>query len=476
MSENNKLLKNTTIYALGDIVPRLLAFISFPILVTYLTPADYGIVSYINTILTVLMTIGFLCLNTYYLVYYYRQKDEIAQKRLLGNLSCFVVAINVIFVAILLIVGPLFFTFLESNIDFYPYITLGIATHFVSIFSILPSALYRLQERPLLFTILNSSRGLLQVSLTLLLVVVYGYDAIGVLWANFIVAAIFAVVFIIITYRHAIICFDWSQIKSALKFSLPLLPGSIAYFLISMSDRILIDKYLNLTELGIYSTASTLALLLNILSYGAYKAFEPHFFKTYGTAGFENSFSKIRDAFTCLLLFGVLGLSIFAREFFEIMASDKFSSAYYYVPMILIGVFASSIGMLYGTIITARENTKINSAITIIGGCVSVSLNILLMPYFGLIGASLVSGVTFVLMLLASIYYSNLRVKHGRTIVAAIFSAVVIFLIVYAFPIDDFWYSLSVKIVVFLVANLVVLRVFGLNIKKLLLSLRSRVA
>ena len=44
----SNLIKNTTIYAIGDIVPRLLGFISFPILTNYLSPAEYGIVNYIN--------------------------------------------------------------------------------------------------------------------------------------------------------------------------------------------------------------------------------------------------------------------------------------------------------------------------------------------------------------------------------------------------------------------------------------------
>jgi O-antigen/teichoic acid export membrane protein len=68
----SNLVKNTTIYAIGDIAPRLLGFISFPILTQFLTPAEYGIVNYVNTVNTFLTIVGFLCLNTYYLVYYNR--------------------------------------------------------------------------------------------------------------------------------------------------------------------------------------------------------------------------------------------------------------------------------------------------------------------------------------------------------------------------------------------------------------------
>ncbi|WP_370848124.1 oligosaccharide flippase family protein [Phocaeicola coprophilus] len=44
------LVKNSTIYALGDILPKLFSFITFPILTSYLTPAEYGILNYVNTL------------------------------------------------------------------------------------------------------------------------------------------------------------------------------------------------------------------------------------------------------------------------------------------------------------------------------------------------------------------------------------------------------------------------------------------
>ena len=129
----SNLVKNSTIYAIGDIAPRLLGFISFPILTTYLSPAEYGIVNYVNTVNLFLTILGFLCLNTYYLVYYYRMKDETAQKKLLGNLSVFVVGLNTVVTVLLFCVGPYLFDFIGSNIDFYPYLAIGLVTNLFNI-------------------------------------------------------------------------------------------------------------------------------------------------------------------------------------------------------------------------------------------------------------------------------------------------------------------------------------------------------
>ena len=97
-----------------------------------------------------------------------------------------------------------------------------------------------------------------------------------------------------------------------------MIPGTLSYYLVSMSDRILIEKYLDLNSLGIYSTASTLALLLNIVSFGAYKAFEPYFFRIYGTIDFRRKFEIVHDNFLFILLVGASGIALYSKEFFII--------------------------------------------------------------------------------------------------------------------------------------------------------------
>ena len=240
------------------------------------------------------------------------------------------------------------------------------------------------------------------------------------------------------------------QIKKALSFSLPLVPGSIAYYLTTISDRILIDKYLNLSDLGIYGIAVTVALILNIFSFGAYKAFEPYIFKNWGSDQFVSVFQNIRNSFVYVLLIGVLLLSVFAKEFFLLMTDIKFHSGYIYVPMIIVGVYSSSISLLYGTIITAREKTKINSIIVIIGATISVTLNVLFLPKYGLITAAVVSSFAMTVMLFISMWYSKLKISHYRPLLSSILVALSIYVMVYWVKIDNLLLSVSFKLITLL--------------------------
>lgn len=454
----NKLIKNTTIYALGDIIPRLIGFIALPILTQYLTPADYGIVNYVNTLNTFLLALGFLSVNTYFLVFYYRCKSSEEQKKLLGNLSSFVILLNILIVIFLLFFGTYFFEFIGSNIDFYPYIVVGVLINFFNLFSVLPSALFRVIEKPMPLTILNVSRGIIAFVLTLVLVIYFNYTALGVLYANLIVNFIFAFIFLIMVRHHIIWNLNLTQIKKVLVFSLPLVPGSIAYYLTTISDRILIDRYLSLSDLGIYSIAATIAFILNIFSYGAYKAFEPYVFKNWGSDQFLAIFENIRNGFVYVLLIGVLFLSVFSKEFFILMTDIKFHEAYWYVPLIIIGVYSASLSMLYGTIITAKEKTKINSLISIIGATISVTLNMIFLPKYGLFTAAIVSSFAMTVMLSISIWYAKLNISHYRPIGSLLLVAVSIYILVYNIKIDNILFSIALKSM-----SLVVV-IFGLSV------------
>ena len=447
----SKLVKNTAIYAMGDILPRLLSFISFPILTSYLSPAEYGIINYVNTINLFLTAIGLLCLNTYYLVFYYKQDNEKQQKKMLGNLTLFIITFNLIFSGFLFLFGNKFFKLLGGNIDFYPYIAIGIVTCFFNIFSVLPTALFRLKENALPLTLINIAKGVLTLALTLILVIFFDFKATGVLYSGLVIAFMFAGIFFYITYKNMIFNINWNQIKVALIFSLPLLPGSLSYFLITMSDRILIDKYLNLTSLGIYSTASTLALLLNIISSGAYKAFEPYFFKIYGSVNFTKEFTTVRNVFFAVLVLCASALALFSKEFFLIFTNQQYYNSYLYVPLILVGVIASSLSLLYGTIVTARGKTKINSMITIIGGTISITLNILLLPKLGLFGACVSSSITMFLVLTANVCFSRIKnIQLFKLFLLFLTAAVIVVIGVYYLQISNMILSIFIKIILLL--------------------------
>lgn len=461
--ESSKLLKNSTIYAIGDIIPRLMSFLTFPILTLYLTPEDYGIINYVNTFNSLLLILGFLSLNTYYLVHYYKQENEYKQKRLLGTLSSFVTLINIVAIIVLCFIGYFAPNLISSKVSFYPYLFIGIFTNFFTILTVLPSALYRVKENPLPLTVLNVLRCVIYAVCTVILVSNYEFRSKGVLTINLVITFTFSLLFLFMTKKDTIWCLDISLIKKGLIFSLPLLPGTLAYFLISMSDRFFIERYLDLSQLGIYSTASTLAFIVNIITQGAYKAFEPYFFKIYGTNDFNDKFTKVFNYYTFAILFGCLCISLFSQEFFRLFASEKYQTVYYYVPLIQIGVYFSSISLILATITTVQGRTKLNSIFTIIGGFVSVFINFTFMPLWGLSTACISSAISCGSILCLYAYFSKIKVISKKLYIFFLLVCIIIFVMVYYIQWDNIVYSIITKSATVIIVLLAMMKTLKLK-------------
>lgn len=439
---NSSILKHTTIYAIGDIIPKIVNFIFFPILTRYLSPADYGIINYVNSFNAFVLILSVLCLNTYYMVYFNKVQTEDERKKLLGSLSLFVVILNVVVTLVLLVCGNLWFDKISENIPFYPYMVIGLFINLFNSIAVMPLATLRMEENVKTYTILSVSKAILITVCTFLSVVFIAPNATSALLSQMIVIMVYAVLFIVFTSKNAIITLNKYYIKEGLKFSLPLVPGSLAYYAVTMSDRIFINKYLSLFDLGIYSTASTLALILVTISTGAYRAFEPYVFKLPDNSSKEDAIKKLFKNYFLAVLFFALGISLFAKEFLVFFADEKYHIAYKYVPLILIGTIFTSLSLLFSTVIISNGQTIINSLVSIIGGAISVSLNILFLRY-GVIFACITSMVSLGVMFILNVYYSRIKLNW--------FPYICIFFISYSmqicFYITDLniWWELLIK-------------------------------
>src|SRR3954469_24348396 len=84
-----KTARNVVLYTIGEIIPRVLSFLLLPVLTKYLSTSDYGISSYINTVVTFLYVLTTLSINSFVLRTFYKVKTEVEKKKLLGNIFLF---------------------------------------------------------------------------------------------------------------------------------------------------------------------------------------------------------------------------------------------------------------------------------------------------------------------------------------------------------------------------------------------------
>ena len=247
-------------------MPKVFGILLLPVITNYLTPEDYGLWSYIISLITFIFAISTLNLNTFILRYYFLEKDFASQKKLLGNIFSFVILFNIIILIILLYNGDSIVSKYGISVDFYPFIFIALFANFLNVFSIFPLALLRINGKAKQYMWINVSRVATQYSLTLYFLLYLDLEVLSLFYSLLITNLVYVFIYLYILHSNIKLNIDFNQLKVALKFSLPLVLGTVSYIIMNVSDRIILEKYVPLSDIGIYSLGYTIGFALNIIS------------------------------------------------------------------------------------------------------------------------------------------------------------------------------------------------------------------
>ena len=190
----------------------------------------------------------------------------------------------------------------------------------------------------------------------------------GRYYGSLIANVIFFVVYIIIIYKNAILNLNLPQIKKGLIFSLSLVPSTFLYIIIDVSDRIILERYVPLANLGIYSVPYALGIILQIFAYSAYLAYEPIVFSKIGKSDFLQTMIKIKKYYLNVIFILSFLYALFAKDILTIMVSSRFSSVFKIIPIIILSTIFLSENYLFRTILryaikVGNSKVKIQSRI-----------------------------------------------------------------------------------------------------------------
>lgn len=464
----SNIIKQTGIYAIGEIAPKILMFFLLPIYTHYLSPEDYGIVSYTNSVVIFLFALSALSLNSYVLRNYFEKKNETDRKNLIGNIYLFIGIFNLALVVVSFIITPSILEKYNIQVAWNPYFKLALISNFLEAFSIIPLVLYRVKQNAKLYVILSVSKTFLQFGITFLFIVVLKMGILGHFYGKLLSLIPFFFIYWYIIFKNAKINFNFNQIKVGLKFSLPLLPGMLAYLALGVSDRIILERHVNLAEIGIYNIAYTLAFSLGMVIQSVYKAIEPEIFKRYGFPDFNVFIKKTQSLFLFLVYSVAMCLSLFSQEVFKIMASPQYYTGYLLVPILVLGAIMTGQNVIYGGILQAEKNTKAIGFSAILGAIVSITFNLIFIPKWGIYAAAISSAISFFVMNI----YLFIRMDFTEKTIIPEFLVLGLFMclnfaIFYFFKIEFSYFSILIKIVALTIYIFTIAKIFKLDISNL---------
>ncbi len=385
---------------IGEIVPKITGILLLPIFTRYLSTEDYGVLSYTSSLMIFIYILSSLSLNSYVLRNYFEYKDEEKRKKMLGNIVTFIFTFNIIFAivgGILLYFG---FKLFGVKINFYPYVTLSLVSNFIEVFAIIPLVICRVQEKALKFISITIGQATISILLSLVYIIIFKMGLVGRYLGILSTNLIFFVVYITIIKQEVIININKEEVKKALQFSLPLLPGALSFALLDVSDRLILEKFVSLGDMGIYSIAYTLGFGVNVIINGGYRAFEPTLFKNINEENFIDIFNDIKKKYMFFVISFAMIFIFFSQELLALMTTEKFFVAQKIIPIIVITAIIKGLYVLYSVLVMAKNNTKLQSIAVIVGAFLSIVLNIIFIPKFGIVMAAISGTVGYLAMTL----------------------------------------------------------------------------
>lgn len=232
---------------------------------------------------------------------------------------------------------------------------------------------------------------------------------------------------------------DFKTIKNLTKFAHSFLYYGLFLISLDIIDRFFLNRYYGESVVGIYSACYRIGMIMNLLISGFRTAWIPFFMNMKDEENNKEIFSKVFSYFvyTGMVLFLVIALfaddivKIHIGGFYLILAKDYWSGLVI-IPYILLAYFL--FGLYTNLNIASYFENKI-SYLIISSGCgfaANILLNILLIPSYGIIGASLSTMASYLLMFIV-LYILSQKVYYIKyqwsNVIITIFLALFLYIL-----------------------------------------------
>ena len=416
MSETDslkKIVKGSSIVFIGIFISKFLAYV-YRLLIARVGPEQYGLFSIALGLTGILVTISVLGLNLGLMRYipFFKGKEDNEKILLTIRESLKLTAAISLFFSILVF-------FLSEKISIglfnnHELITILKIMSLSIFFGTLTFMLYDLmiafQKAKYHVLIKNFFENAIKIVLTFILIYIIGIGALGAAYGYLfsLIISLFVAIYMVNKYVFRFITikkiYGGIKIRKELvSYSMPLMFSDLSISIIVWTDTLILGHFRSATEVGIYNAALPTAHLMYLIPYALMMLFLPVLTETY-SKGEKEVLNSIYLRVTKWIFFTNLMLVSFFVLFSRIIMKNLFGQEYISGNIVLIIL---SLGLFLGYLIEPTERmfmifkkTKTIFLITISVLVSSLSLNFMLIPIYGMIGAAIAAAITQILIFL----------------------------------------------------------------------------
>ena len=398
----------SAVYAAGDVLARGLTFALLPLYALFVTKAEFGLIGLATTLAMVLGIFLNLSLHGSVAILYTEAESEDERRRHWGSIWLFTLITGFLLTLVLDQFGEPLFRAVFTKLPF-EYVRLALwYSFFYNTFSLIPQAVFRIREQPVRYVATTLLTALLTAALILYLVVVRDQGAMGYLRGQLTAAALMAVAYVLIFARSISWTLDAKWLRQSLLLTLPLVPHGLSLWALSVSDRIVLDRFVSEEQIGIYYVAYQLSMGMAVATAAVNKAWLPLFVKAIKDERERHHLPTLTTYYALIIALGGLVLVALLPIFVETFLPD-YRAAVGITFWVVLGYTAHGLYYLPASYLMARKDTRWIPIATALSAAVNVSLNLLFVPIYGIFAAAVNTLISYVVLLGATLFFAYRR-------------------------------------------------------------------
>jgi O-antigen/teichoic acid export membrane protein len=407
-----ELSRHSVIYGIGGLVSRFLAVLMLPLYTSYVSAGDYGRIEILTSAMAVAVVVIRGGANFGFIRFYFLEKAPDYRRRLIRTVFWAQMAYSTLALVLCVVFASPIARLL--GVEWAPHAHLqGSGTRLVIATAVLlwvnvnyaqMTNLFRAEQRSVAFSMATIANIAVTVPLTVILVVVYKHGPLGIIVGN--LSGTLVVWAALLAYRREQLGlqFDRQLLRSLNRFGVPLMAAALAMWVTNFGDRIMLRKLRHghdaIVQVGQYALANKVSSAM-VLLFTAFQVAWPAFaYSIEDEEEAKRAYSYVLTYLLFIAAWAAVGLSLFAPWIVHLLGRKPgFWPAATAVPALAFSsVFFA--GFVVVTIATGRvRRTQFNWIAGAAGAVLNFTLNLWLIPAYGMLGAAYATLAAYVLMM-----------------------------------------------------------------------------
>ncbi len=393
-SRSSKFMKDIGVYAIGNIGSKIITFLMVPMYTYFIhDTSDFGYYDLCLTVCLLLIPFVTLQLRDGAFRFLLDCDDETQRKSIVTFVSHSMVT-TVGVSAIIAVFMALF-----TSVQYLGY-ALGL---------LIAMSLQEVYSQ--VFRGLGNNRAFVSVGIlsalgiglfSIIFVAGLGWGIRGIFLAN-IVARVLALLIVEakvrLISRHTQWHISTRQVgRDILRYTLPLLPGSLCWWLTGSSDRLFITHYLGLDINGVYAVAIRFTGIINTLAIIFYQAWQETAILQYNSPDRDRFFSKMFNSYIFLLALILVGYAFMLKINYGWLVASEYSESLNYIYPLGLSAVIFALAAFFDMGYQCAKDTPRTLPAIMLAAVVNIALNFALIKPLGVYGVIITQLVTYLVL------------------------------------------------------------------------------